>query len=227
MSQLQILVEGQSEQSFVKNVLAPFLETQGVYTRATIILTKRGSGGRDHRGGVLAWKQILENLNPLLENTSAWVTTLLDFYGLPEDVPGYADAFKLGDPVRQVEALEERMRNELQQHPRFIPFLTLHEFEAWLFSAPEVAAKHFGKSSMKTEMEKVVKKAGGVELINHGVNTHPKARLREMTRNKYKETSDGPTLAQKIGLKKIRDECPHFSGWVQTLENLGKCASAT
>ena len=44
---------------------------------------------------------------------------------------------------------------------------------------------------------------GEPERINHGPDTHPKARLRAMGVG-YKETSDGPILLDKIGIPAIR-----------------------
>ena len=39
---------------------------------------------------------------------------------------------------------------------------------------------------------------------------------------KYRKTTQGPVIVQRIGLDKIRVECKHFDWWVSTLEELGK-----
>jgi hypothetical protein len=214
-----MLVEGQSEEIFVKKTLAPFLAERGVYVEPPVVLwTKRIPTGGGFRGGVSNWNQIRKNLIPLTNDTDAWVTTLLDFYGLPEDFPGYQEARGPGDPRANVVALQNRFAVEIG-HPRLIPFFSMHEFEAWLFCSPDVVAGHFGNAGLAAKVRNAVEHAGEPELINHGKETHPKARLIGMGTG-YKETSDGPTLAEKIGIPAIRSACPHFAGWLDRLEAL-------
>lgn len=223
MTRLLMLVEGQSEEIFVKKTLTPYLAERGVYVQLPIVLwTKRLRTGSGYRGGVSSWSQIRKSLAPLTYDTDAWVTTLLDFYGLPEDFPGYQEARGMGDPRGQVAALQEQFAVEIG-HPRFIPFFALHEFEAWLFCSPDVVAEHFDDTGLATKVRKAVAHAGEPELINHGEETHPKARLQTM-RTGYKETSDGPLLVEKIGIPAIRSACSHFAGWLDQLEALGQGA---
>ena len=219
MTRLLMLVEGQSEEIFVKQTLAPFLGERGVFVEPIVLWTKRNPSGGGFRGGVVSWQQIQKNLLPLLGDKNAWVTTLLDFYGLPTDFPGYQAALAAGDPLDRVLALQERFAQEFN-HPRFIPFFALHEFEAWLFCAPEVVAKHFGNPDLVLPIQAAVIHAGSPERINHGKDTHPKARL-QFLKMGYKETSDGPTLMEKIGILTIHANCPHFAAWVDRLVGLG------
>lgn len=159
---------------------------------------------------------------PLTYDGDAWVTTLLDFYGLPDDFPGYQEALGPGDPRLHVRVLQDRFAMEIG-HARLIPFIALHEFEAWLFSAPDVVAGHFNSVALAAKVRKAVEQAGEPELINQGPDTHPKARLRGMGAS-YKETSDGPILIEKIGIPAIRGACSHFAGWLDRLEALGQAA---
>lgn len=220
MTRLLMLVEGQSEEIFVKHTLTPHLAQHGVYVQSPIVLwTKRLSGGGGFRGGVSNWNQIRRDLLPLTRDGDAWVTTLLDFYGLPEDFPGLPEALGAGNAQDKVIALQERFSAEIN-HQRFVPFLALHEFEAWLFSAPDAVEAHFGKAHLAEKLRSAVQEAGAPELINHGATTHPKARLKSLV-GAYKETSDGPTLLEKIGIAAVRAACPHFDSWLQRLEALG------
>ncbi|MGI9213502.1 MAG: DUF4276 family protein [Methylococcaceae bacterium] len=220
MTRLLILVEGQSEEIFVKHTLTPHLAQHGVYVQSPIVLwTKRSSGGGGFRGGVSNWNQIRRDLLPLTRDGDAWVTTLLDFYGLPEDFPGLPEALGAGNAQEKVIALQECFSGKIN-HQRFIPFLALHEFEAWLFSAPDAVEAHFGKAHLAEKLRSAVQEAGAPELINHGATTHPKARLKNLV-GAYKETSDGPTLLEKIGIAAVRAACPHFDSWLQRLEALG------
>ena len=220
MTRLLMLVEGQSEEIFVKQTLAPHLAGHGVFVQPIVLWTKRLGAGGGYRGGVSNWNQIRRSLLPLTFDTDAWITTLLDFYGLPEDVPGYQEALKPGNPRERVTGLEARLAAEIN-HQRFIPFLALHEFEAWVFCNPHVIAKQFDRSDLAEKVVDAIVLAGEPELINHGKHTHHKARLQAMATG-YKETSDGPTLMGKIGIVAIRAACPHFAVWLQRLEDLEK-----
>lgn len=220
MTRLLMLVEGPSEEIFVKQTLAPHLAQHGVYLQPPVVLwTKRMPSGGGFRGGVSNWNQILRSLRPLLLDGDAWISTMLDFYGLPEDFPGIRDAHSMPAPAEKVAALQARFAAEMK-HPRFLPFLALHEFEAWLFSAPEVIEQHFGVAQLGDRLRGIVRAAGAPELINHGATTHPKAQLASLV-SSYKETSDGPVLLEKIGLGTVCAACPHFAGWLRRLEALG------
>jgi hypothetical protein len=186
MTRLLMLVEGPSEELFVKSTLVPHLARYGVYVAPVVLWTKRLLGGGGFRGGVSNWNQIRDNLLPLMRNGDAWVSTLLDFYGLPEDFPGLPEALRLTDPREKAVVLQDRFAAELN-HRRFIPFLALHEFEAWLFSAPEVVGTYFEKPHLAGELRAAVQRAGSPELIDHGVDTHPKMQLRSLAGG-YKET---------------------------------------
>ncbi|MBF0160584.1 MAG: DUF4276 family protein [Magnetococcales bacterium] len=228
MTRLLVLVEGQSEKLFVEQTLKPHLEPFGVYVeRPSVIWTHRQPSGGGFRGGVVTWSQIYRNLALLTADTHAWITTLFDFYGLPRDIPGYAEILQHEDPYSQVSLLQKKMA-ETVGCPRLIPFFALHEFEAWLFCAPQQVADHFGHSHLATWVQEVVDTSGGVERINHGDHTHPKAQLQQLlqrVKTSYKETSDGPILTRKIGLAAIRSMCPHFSQWLDQLERLGQIVS--
>jgi hypothetical protein len=220
MTRLLMLVEGQSEEIFVKHTLARHLAQHRVYVQSPIVLwTKRLPSGGGYRGGVSNWNQILRSLLPLLQDGDAWVSTLLDFYGLPQDFPESQEALGVGGARERVAVLQARFAAELG-HQRFIPFLALHEFEAWLFSAPDAVEAHFGKAHLAERLRTAVQEAGAPELINHGATTHPKARLHRLV-GAYKETSDGPTLLEKIGIAAVRATCPHFDDWLNRLEGLG------
>lgn len=153
MTRLLILVEGQSEEIFVKQTLAPHLADHDVFVQPIVLWTKRLGGGGGYRGGVSSWKQIQNSLLPLTFDTDAWITTLIDFYGLPEDVPGFQEASLASCPRERVTSLERRLTAEIS-HQRFIPFLALHEFEAWVFCNAQVLASHFGRLDLVQKVER-------------------------------------------------------------------------
>lgn len=179
---------------------------------------KRDTDDGGFRGGVSNWAQILKNLKPLTQDGNAWVTTLLDFYGLPEDFPGIGLPQKIADARERVQTLQESFPTAVN-HKRLFPFLALHEFEAWLFCAPDIVAQHFGNPNLSSKISAAVTHAGQPKLINHGTDTHPKARLQALGIG-CKATSDGPTLMNKIGIEAIRNNCPRFETWLTRFEHL-------
>jgi hypothetical protein len=217
---LLVLVEGQSEEVFVNRTLAPHLVAHGVFVAKPILIwTKRLPVGGGHRGGVSHYQQIRNSLNPLLRDKDAWVTTLIDYYALPADFPGVAGSSGLADPRAKVAALTQAFAEDVG-HPRFLPFLALHELEAWLFASPRTVANHFNQAGLTGRLEAMTAAAGEPELINGDPATHPKARIRGVAPT-YKEVADGATILGKIGIEPIRAACPHFAQWLVKLEDLG------
>ena len=91
MVRVLVLVEGQTEERFVNDVLAPFFATKQVFLSPKILTTKVVKSGKDFKGGVSTYAQIEKHLNNLLGDSNAHVTTLIDYYGLPTDTPGLSD----------------------------------------------------------------------------------------------------------------------------------------
>ena len=155
---------------------------------------------------------------PLLKDTSAWVTTMLDFYGLPDNFPGVSKASSgHGSARSRVQAVEAAVSEALERPPHFIPFVILHEFETWYFADPSKVADYFGKIDVREAMERVNREADGPENINHGKETHPSKRL-ERYGMRFQKTS-AVTVLKDIGLDAIRKTC-HLNAWLTRLEKL-------
>ena len=87
MIRVNILVEGYTESFFIRDNLSHALSPLGIYL--TPILFKTSKQGR---GGITTYKKIQNQVNLLCKkDTSAYVTTLLDYYGLPSDVAKFKD----------------------------------------------------------------------------------------------------------------------------------------
>jgi len=105
-------------------------------------------------------------------------------------------------------------------HSRFLPFLTLHEFESLLFSSPAHIAEALpGGSSLKPRFLAIRDQFHTPEEINDRPTTAPHKRI-ETIHPGYKKASYGSAIASRIGLEAIRNECPHFSSWLIKLEGL-------
>lgn len=220
MKRVLVLVEGQTEERFVRRLLAPHLQAQGIAAIPTIVVTKRAKGGQRFKGGVLAYQQVRGDLLRLLGDTNAIaVTTMLDYYGLPDDFPGRGT---LTPEIRMPEARARHVEDELARDladRRLVPYVSLHEFEALLFSEPEKFDGQFPGRRGGRLVAEIRGSFSSPEEINDGRDTHPAARLLKLFPDYHKATV-GPILAERIGLGKMRAECPHFNSWVSRLEAL-------
>lgn len=218
MRKVHILVEGQTEEAFVGKVLAKHLEANDVHLNPIVLTTKRVPSGKNYRGGVGKWQQIREEALRLLRDSSAdAVTTLIDYYGLPTNVPGMglAGSQSAGQRVSYVES----MMNTDIDNPRFHANLLVHEFEALLFADPDMCGRRLGNHKVATEMRKALGNGRGPEDVNNQKATAPSKRLVQAF-PAYQKVLHGPTIAESIGLPRIRSTCPHFDQWLSWLENL-------
>jgi len=136
MSRVLALVEGQTEETFIREVLGPALAASGVFVTPKLLTTKRLSAGGHFKGGGSSYAQIRGDLVRLLHDSgAAGVTTMLDLYGLPSDFPRPHDLGAAKGRELAVR-LEAALSLDLQE-PRLIPYLSVHEFEAFAFVAPE------------------------------------------------------------------------------------------
>src|SRR5689334_4095217 len=129
MKRALVLVEGQTEERFVNECLAPRLLDHGLVVATTIVKTKRVVGSAHFKGGVRSYGQVERDLKLLLRDADAAViTTLLDYYALPTDFPGMRDR-PTGSPRARVEHVETAWAASIAD-ARFVPHLVLHELGA-------------------------------------------------------------------------------------------------
>ncbi|MEI6046571.1 MAG: hypothetical protein WCS37_19645 [Chloroflexota bacterium] len=60
MIYMHLLVEGQTEETFVRDVLAPYLSEKGVYPSAMRATTKPVKDGPNFKGGIVSYGKVLE-----------------------------------------------------------------------------------------------------------------------------------------------------------------------
>ena len=216
MKRIFILVEGQTEETFVQEVLNDHFESRSLFLTPVLATTKRVRVGKNYRGGVTTYGRVRNDIRNLLRDTSvSVVTTMLDYYGLPADFPGMDDR-PSSDCYARVEHVERAFGAEIHDH-RFLPFLTLHEYEALIFSKPEAANTYFTNPKVGEEMTAIRNPYSSPEEINEGAESHPSQRLIRIAPD-YQKTLHGPLLALEMGLSVIREACPHFNRWVTQLE---------
>lgn len=94
----------------------------------------------------------------------------------------------------------------------------MHEFEALLFSDTAILA-----SELEIDIEQVnaiVQECGEPEKINNNRETAPSHRISQLkTSGKFKKTTDGISIAEQIGIDKMRQNCPLFHEWIAQIES--------
>ena len=137
MVRLHLFAEGETEQTFADTVLKPHLANLGVYMQKPTLIAHARKKGIVHRGGGRNFRAMQNDIDRRRKQESGndvFFTTMIDLYALSVKFPGVEEAEKLRlGPYKRVEALERSWFNETDDH-RFIPFIQLHEFEAYLFS---------------------------------------------------------------------------------------------
>ena len=219
MVRLNITAEGASEEIFVEEMLCPHLLDFGKYVEVRQILTNRKQKAR---GGMPSFKKIQQDITQWIkEQPTAWHTTMIDLYGLKTDFPGYAASQDMRYDTRVLE-IEKQFAEQIN-HWRFIPYIQLHEYEALLFSGPDVMEEWLSLyNDVPTgHFSNIRQKFDSPEQINDSVHTAPSKRIIALIGdNNYDKVDDGLFILKEIGLERIRQECPHFNAWLTQLENL-------
>lgn len=217
-----VLVEGQTEEAFVKRVLSPHYDNFGLYFRPTIIETKQVLSGGAFRGGVTSFSQFKRHVVRLLGSArnpdEAIVTSMVDYYRLPNDFPGMGSR-PVGSPEARVSHVEREIFNHFGSQANFVPYLSLHEFEALLFASDSVLPGVMNESHRSAEMRAIVHEHGSPEHINERPARSPSHRVVGLFPS-YRKLLHGSIATTRISLNDMRGACPHFGGWLANLEAL-------
>ena len=217
MNQALILVEGQTEERFVKQVLRPHLWGFSLDLAPTIVVTKRVKAGGSFRGGVTTFDHFERDARRLLGSGGVLVTTMLDYYRLPDDFPGMNDR-PSGPSVDRVLHVEDTIESHFGRPANLKVFLTLHEFEALLFSDVSGLANAIAQPGIEQDLQSELAPFASPEEINEQPGQSPANRIRSLYPG-YRKALFGPTAAERIGLPTIRAKCDHFREWLEFLEN--------
>lgn len=216
MSKVLILVEGQTEETFIDGVLAPYFSQKGIYLTPILAATKRVKKGPDFKGGIVSYAKVSRDLRRLLGDTSAdMVTTMLDYYNLPDDFPQY-DKRPTGSCYQRVTHLEQALKQDIA-HRKFLPYLALHEFEAMMFVSPEEITNAFPDTEHAQILRKIKDGFNSPEEIDE--ESPPSKRLIKLFPG-YQKPLHGYFVTDEIGITAIRQECSHFDAWLSNIEQL-------
>lgn len=222
MTEVIVFTEGQTEERFIKQVVAPLFRANRVYLKPQLLNTSQ-----DAKGGAVSFDRLKFNArNTLLQKPEAILTTFLDLYGLDTSFPKFSEARPLADVYSRTTALEKALHAAIVEHigcrpERFIPHIQPYEFEGLLFSDVEalVLTEPSWKNALKT-LKSVQSSFETPEHINNSYETKPSKRLENILSPKYKKTRHGPLAAEKVTLTVMEQECVHFKGWMDKLRGL-------
>lgn len=233
MTRLLVHVEGETEESFVNEVLAPHLYGVG-YTKVAARLVGNARL-RERRGGIRAWTSVRKDIiRHLQEDDGAAAATFVDFYALPATGdgawPGRAAAS--GAAFEQKASIVETglladIRAALGDAAlgnRFIPYVVMHEFEGLLFSQPAAIGEMAGRPDLSAHFQSIRDQFGSPEEINDSPVTAPSKRIVAALPG-YQKPLFGTLIALEIGLERMRAQCPLFHGWITRLEGRVGAAS--
>jgi hypothetical protein len=224
MARLLIHVEGQTEESFVNEVLRSHLVSKGYYSvEARIVGNARL---RERRGGIRAWSSVRRDIvNHLLEDRNCVATTMVDYYGLPQTWPGREKSTRLRSVGAKGDCVEDAIKKDIVTEMgsrfnsnRFVPFVVMHEFEGLLFSDCAAFSRGICCPDLEANLQEIRDAFLTPEEINDSPGTAPSKRVEDLMPG-YEKPLLGVLAALEIGLSRIRAECPHFNAWIIQLES--------
>lgn len=216
MPRVNVIVEGQTEETFIRDFLSVELGKEGIFLTARCVET-----GKKHmkvfRGGMTSYAKAKRDIdNWLKQDADAYVTTMFDLYGLPNDFPGYGGCLVSG--IEKAMFLEEQFKRDVN-NSKFLPYIQTHEFEALIFCEPSHFDEVIPNCSISTELIAIKNQYSSPELINDSPETAPSKRILKLYES-YNKVLYGTRIVKRIGLEKMMQDCSHFSSWINSLRSL-------
>ena len=233
MARLFVHVEGETEETFVTEILRPHLVDVGFHAVSPKLLGN--ARARAQRGGIRNWASASEDiLRHLKEDQNLFSTVMVDYYALPKmgsnawpgrDAPENLTSSEKGKRVEA--AILQDIAARLGTTPelcRFVPFVMMYEFEALLFSDCQAFADGVGMSHLAPKLFAIRNAFSTPEEINDSPDTAPSKRVEALIPG-YQKPLYGNVAASEIGLLAIRAECANFADWLSRLEALPRAAA--
>ena len=218
MKRIEIIVEGQTEMTFVKEVLAPYI-CEKLNNNCTVnpIRIHLGQSGR---GGFVNYMHLKNDINNLLKSKDKdlVVTTFVDYFRIPQK---HMPEFELWKDEQnhhiQVQMMEEAITRDIKD-TRFVPYIQMHEFEALLFSSKRGFMTYWTEKQVE-KVQTVIDTFACPENINTNPTGAPSKRLLAINPS-YNKVVDGNIVALEVGIEIMLDACPKFKTWVERLINM-------
>lgn len=225
-----MIVEGQSEQEFVTNLLLPKFYEKGIQCEPRpVVVSTDERQGRKYSGGIVNYERVKNDILRTVKSengSGVYYTTMFDFYGRIKDFPGYAEASRLSG-YAAVACLEQALLTDIQKelpglnaHRYFIPNFLFHEFESLLMTDVSVLGHfYFGKERELEGLTQDVAKYGNPEFVNSRPEKAPSKRILNVI-PRYDKVVCGTVVASEIGVDRIAAACRHFREWLDRLYDI-------
>lgn len=225
MTRLLVHVEGQTEEEFVNEILAPHLyKSNFTDVSARLVGAARA---RKRRGGICNWPTARQEIaNHLRSDINAFATTFVDYYALPSGGengwPGRDNCEHLST-TQKAQHISKLIQEDFIESigdnisRRFIPYVAMHEFEALLFSNPNKMAEGMAQDGLSGGFTNIRNMFDTPESINDSPQTAPSKRIIQLFPH-YQKVLHGNLAALEVTLETMREECPVFSSWLDKLE---------
>jgi hypothetical protein len=227
MKYLQMIVEGDSEETFVKDVLEKHFSSLGIYISARKVITGWDRiNNKPAKGGGSGYIKLKNDISNWIKSdrgrANTYYTTFIDLYAFPKDSgsPYSLQIQNIADSYKKIQELEAAMAKDID-HPSFIPYVQLHEFETLLMVEPDRLLVMFPDAQKGIRNLKQDIGSTKPEEINESPKTAPSKRIiKYIPDYKSLKAQVGPMIAEAIGLNVLRAQCPHFNEWITKLENI-------
>ena len=216
MKRLVIIAEGETEESFVNNILCPFFCSKGIYNSIQCFKTKHS------HGGMSKYSYIKKDILNIIYEKDVVVSMMIDFYRLPSDFPGFNDLKVTQTHQEQANLLETRIKKDLEDTQKqlfdnFIPYIQLHEFEALVFASISGIDSLFERSEMDYNgLMNVIQQYPNPEDINNHPDTAPSVRLKKLISG-YNKVLHGIDIINTVGMAELLEKCPRFKTWIESM----------
>lgn len=212
MKNVYIYCEGQTEETFINNVLSPYFANMSIWVKPIVCTTKR-TPEKKYRGGVSDYDKIKRELTLICkQHHNEIVTTMFDYYAMSGNTP-MIDCTDT-DIYSRIEKIENAINQDIGLSNCHFNF-SLHEFEGLLFSSP----KSFGliaDESVVAKIQEMRNSSPTPEHINNSPETAPSKRLESLIPG-YAKVKNGSILSQDMGIDAIMDNCKHFEAWIKKI----------
>lgn len=217
MKRVYIVVEGQTEQEFVRSVLYPYFSTKGVISVTPILIRTSKTG----RGGHVNSLHLINTIKALLDTMKddVVITTFVDYFRIPNNMPEYGECMLLGNDTLRANAMEAALSRKLND-TRFVPYIQLHEFEALLFSNNKGFEEYFS-SDQSSKTAAIISGFANPEDINSSPDTAPSKRILALEKG-YDKVIQGNLIAMGVGIDDMLSKCPRFCSWVSRIIEMAK-----
>jgi hypothetical protein len=215
MKNVYIYCEGQTEESFINNVLYPYFINMNIYVSPIICSTKRTTQ-RKFKGGVSDYNKIKHELTIICkQHKNEFITSMFDYYAMPANTPGISNGET--NIYARIEQIQNSINDDIGQ-PNLFFGLSLHEFEGLLLSEPS-AFKIITTDDIVSKIQSIRDEFETPEHVNNSPETAPSVRLKSLIRD-YSKILHGTSIAQATGIDKILDECSHFKKWIEKIRTI-------